>query len=84
MKQQTKLASQCKCNQTTMTTLPMVNTNPCPNAVNTMERSAYSPSVATIILPSGPRSAKDAPRTDRMVVCATTNIFAQNADVIRA
>ena len=81
--QHTKLASQCKCNQTHITTAHIVNINPCPNALNTLERSAYNPSVAVIILPSGPRSANDAPSTDNIVVCATTNMLAQNADVIK-
>lgn len=33
--------------------------------------------------PSGPRRAREAPRTERMVVWATTNMFEQNADVIK-
>ena len=33
--------------------------------------------------PSGPRRARDAPSTDRMVVWATTNMLAQKADVIK-
>eukprot|EP00574_Skeletonema_japonicum_P014356 CAMPEP_0201735516 /NCGR_PEP_ID=MMETSP0593-20130828/37289_1 /ASSEMBLY_ACC=CAM_ASM_000672 /TAXON_ID=267983 /ORGANISM="Skeletonema japonicum, Strain CCMP2506" /LENGTH=49 /DNA_ID=CAMNT_0048229081 /DNA_START=452 /DNA_END=601 /DNA_ORIENTATION=+ len=48
-----------------------------------MARSRYNPSVAVIILPSGPRRASEAPNTDSMVVCDTTNILAQNADVMQ-
>ena len=66
-----------------MTTLPMVNPNPYPNVWNTMARSWYNPSVAVIMDPSGPRRAREAPRTERMVVCATTRMLEQNAEVIK-